>query len=72
MLIKVKVTPGAKKREIVKKSDDSFQVWVKEKPRGGAANQETIDILKDYFKNQKHDFRLAKGRKSRNKIFEIK
>lgn len=72
MLIKVKVFPGSKKEEIIKKSEDSFEIKVKEKPQRGQANKQVFDILSFYFKIPKSKVRLIKGFKERNKIFEIK
>lgn len=72
MLIKVKVTTESKKDEIVKKSEDSFLVKVKEKAEGGMANQKVKQILASYFKVTEGKIRLIKGGKRSNKIFEIK
>jgi uncharacterized protein (TIGR00251 family) len=72
MLIKVKVFPGAKKEEIIKKKKDSFEIWVKEKPIKGQANQAVIDALTNYFQVPRQKIRLIKGWQERNKIFEIK
>jgi uncharacterized protein (TIGR00251 family) len=72
MLIKVKVFPGAKKEEIIKKKKDSFEIWVKEKPIKGQANQAVIDALTNYFQVPCQKIRLIKGWQERNKIFEIK
>ena len=71
MLIKVKVFPGSKKEEIIKKFKDSFEIKVKERPIKGLANKEVIKILASYFKIQESNIRLIKGFKQRNKIFEI-
>ena len=71
MLIKVKVFPSSKKEEIIKKSEDSFEVKVKEKPERGLANREVIRIISAYFKIPKSKVRLIKGFKERNKIFKI-
>jgi uncharacterized protein YggU (UPF0235/DUF167 family) len=38
MFIKVKVSPGCKRDEIVKKKDDEFEVKVKEKAEEGREN----------------------------------
>ncbi len=70
-LIKVKVFPGSKKREVVKKSEDSFEVKVKAKPVRGEATKETIIALADYFNIPESRVRLIKGAKQRNKIFAI-
>jgi len=72
MLIKVKVFPNSKKEEIIKKSEDSFEIRVKEKPEKGKANREVVRILSCYFKIPESKIRLIRGFKKRNKIFEIK
>jgi hypothetical protein len=72
MLIKVKVFPNSKKEEIIKKSENSFEIKVKEKPERGLANKEVIRILSFYFKIPESKLRLIKGFKQKNKIFEIK
>jgi uncharacterized protein len=72
MLIKVKVFPAAKEEEVIKKSEDSFEVRVKEKPKMGLATKATITLLSYYFEVPREKVRLIKGFKERNKIFEIK
>jgi hypothetical protein len=72
MLIKVKVFPCSKEAEIIKKSEDSFDVSVKEKPVMGLANKAVINLLSSFFKVSEKDVRLIKGFKERNKIFEIR
>ena len=71
MLIKVKVFPNLKKEGIIKKSNDSFEVKVKEKPIKGLANKSVINVLSLYFKISTSKIRLVKGFKQRNKVFEI-
>jgi len=72
MLIKVKVFPNSKRQEIIKKSEDSFEIRVKEKPEKGRANREVLKVLGSYFKIPESKIRLIRGFKKRNKIFEIK
>ncbi|RLC39924.1 MAG: DUF167 domain-containing protein [Candidatus Nealsonbacteria bacterium] len=72
MLIKVKVFPSSKKEEIIKKSGDSFEVKVKEKPRRGEVNKKLVEVLAFYFKISKAKIKLIKGTKKRSKIFEIR
>jgi hypothetical protein len=72
MLIKVKVFPQAGKEEIIKKEEDSFEIWVKEKPIQGQANQAVISLLAEYFQIPRDKIRLIKGFRQRNKIFEIR
>ena len=71
MLIKVKVFPNSKEEEIIKKSEDSFDVSVKEKPIMGMANKAVISALSSYFKISESEIRLIKGFRERNKIFKI-
>jgi len=71
MLIKVKVFSNSKKQGIIKKSEDSFEVRVKEKPLKGQANKEVIKVLADYFEVSESKVRLIKGFRHTNKIFAI-
>ena len=72
MLIKVKVFPNSKKEGIVKKSEDSFEVKVKEKPLKGKANKAVIKVIALHFKIPEGKIKLIKGAKQRNKIFEVR
>ena len=71
MLIKIKAFPGSNEEKIIKKSEDSFDVKVKEKPIMGQANRAIISVLADYFKISENKVRLIKGFRERNKIFDI-
>jgi len=71
MLIKVKVFPSSKIEKIIKKSEDSFEVRVKEKAEKGRANQRTRELLSKYFNIPEEKVKLIKGFRQRNKIFEI-
>ncbi len=71
MLIKVKVFPNSKKEEITKKSEDSFEVKVKEKAIKGLANRAVISALSFYFKIPRSKIKLIKGFRQKNKIFEV-
>ncbi len=72
MLIKVKVFPCSKENEIFKKSEDSFEIYVKEKPVMGMANRAVVRSLSSFLKIPEERVRLIKGFRERNKIFEIK
>ena len=72
MLAKIKVFVGSKKSEIIKKSEDSFEVRVKEKAERGLANKAVAIMLAAYFKIQISKIRLIGGGHQRNKIFSIK
>jgi len=70
--IKVKAYPSAGKNEIIKKSENNFEVWIKAKPIQGQANRAIISILSDYFNVPIENIKLINGFKQRNKVFEIK
>jgi hypothetical protein len=71
MLIKVKVFPNSKKEEIIRKSKDSFEIRVREKPVMGRANKEAIRITASYFGVSESKVRIIRGFKQPNKIFEV-
>lgn len=71
MLIKVKVFPNSKEEEIIKKSEDSFEVSVREAPVMGMANRAVVKAIALYFGILESKVRLVRGFKERNKIFEI-
>jgi len=67
MKIKVKVHANSSKEEI-KRVDNIYEIWVKEKPMQGKVNAKLIKILKKYFKK---NIRIKSGFTSRNKIIEL-
>ena len=71
MLIKVKIFVNTGKQEIVRKSEDVFEIKVKAKPEAGKANAETLKVLSEFFKIPETDIKLIKGRKTRNKTFNL-
>lgn len=71
MLIKVKCFPLSKKELVRKKDENSFEIYIKEKPERGEANKRVFTILAEYFNVKIGKIRLVKGTKSPNKIFEI-
>ena len=71
MKITVRVKAGAKQAKIEKLSDDSFSVWVKEKPQEGKANYAVREEIAEYFNIPKSRITLVSGEKSKTKLFEI-
>jgi len=72
MLIKIKVQPLSKKQDFVKKTEDSFEIKVKEKPERGEANKKVKELLSKHFNVPLGKVVLRKGAKQKNKIFDIK
>lgn len=69
MKISIKLHPNSsqeKIKEITK--DKEYEVWIKEKPINGKANEELVRVLKKYFKKQ---VEIISGFTSRKKIVEI-
>lgn len=70
MIIYIKVRPNSEKKEILKKSDNSYLIYIKEKAENNKANIELIKLLQRYFKGK--NIIIKSGFKSKNKIVEIK
>ena len=76
MKINVKITPNAKKSEVLSKETDLFgerylRVKVAAPPIEGKANKELINLLSNHFNISKSKISVFRGEKSRNKIIEI-
>lgn len=71
MLIKVKVFPSSNREEVIKKSEDSFEIMVKEPPVMGMANRAVIRALASHFSVLESKIRIVRGFRERNKIIEI-
>lgn len=72
MQIQARLKPNSRHRqEVVEDNDGSFTIYVKSPAIEGRANKEAIELLAKYFKTPKSQIRLAKGLKSKLKIFEI-
>ena len=71
MIIRVKVFPSAGKGEIIKKMEDNFEIWVKEKPIKGQANRAVVGALAEYFNIPRENVKLIRGFQQRNKVFNV-
>lgn len=71
MLIKIKVFTGAKKEKIVKKSDDSFDIHVKEPAERNLANKKILELVRKYFKVYNSIVKIVKGHHSPSKIINL-
>jgi hypothetical protein len=69
MIIKVKLHPNSSQEKIEeKKKDKEYEIWIKEKPIDGKANEELVKVLKKYFKKQ---VKITSGFNSRIKRVNI-
>ena len=71
MRITVLVKAGRKEKKIEKLSDNSFSIWVKEKPQGGKANHAVREALAEYLNIPKSRVTLVSGKTSKTKLFDI-
>ena len=69
MKISVKVVPNAKEEKILKISDKSYKVYLKEKAEKGKANKRLLFLLKKFFGREAV---ILKGKLSRMKEILIK
>jgi hypothetical protein len=69
MKISIKLHPNSSQEKIKEISKDKeYEVWIKEKPIDGKANEELVKILKKYFKKP---VKITSGFTSRKKVIDI-
>ena len=76
MKINIRITPNAKKTEIVGKDstlfgDEILKIKVASPPVEGKANKELINFLSEHFDVPKSKVHIVSGEKSRSKVVEI-
>jgi uncharacterized protein len=71
MYIKVKVTAGAKKEKFEQKSEELFEISVKEKAKQNMANERIRELLARHFGIIKGNVRIISGHRSPSKIISI-
>jgi len=71
MLIKVRVTPNAKKANVTKINETELDVKVDEEAVDGRANKRLMEILSIHFNVPKSRIRVIRGAKSRDKIVDV-
>jgi uncharacterized protein (TIGR00251 family) len=71
MKILVRVRPNARKNEIIRLDETSFQVHVTAPPAEGRANEKVIELLAEFFRKPKRSITILRGRSSRDKIVEV-
>lgn len=67
MLIKIRVTTGAKNAQVRKVADDCYEVMVRERPEGGAANASALALLSHTLNIPAKKLRIIKGHRSPSK-----
>jgi len=72
MYIKVKVIADAKKEKFEQKSDELFEVSVKEPAKQNMANRRIQELIARHFGIMKGDVKIISGHRSSSKIISIK
>ena len=71
MKIFVKAHPKSSKIAVLQKDATHYDVWVREAPDKGKANQAVIEALSDYLEVARSKLSVSSGHASRNKVIEI-
>ncbi len=69
MILNIRVIPKAS-RNLVKKENGSFKVYLTQPAYEGLANKQLVELLAGYLKVKKYQIKIIKGGKSRNKVIE--
>lgn len=70
MYVKVSVTAGAKKDEIVRTTGDRFVVSVRAEAKGGKANARVLELVRQEF-GPRASARIVSGHHSPSKIVSV-
>jgi len=68
MKIKIKIHSNSSQEKIEKISENEFEVWIREKPIQGKANEELVRLLKKYFRKP---VKIVFGFNSKIKLIEV-
>lgn len=69
--LKVAVKTGAKKESLKKKSEDHFEISVKEKAEKNMANRRVLELLALYFKVPLKKIRIVNGHHHPHKLLVL-
>ncbi|MFZ3019997.1 MAG: DUF167 domain-containing protein [Minisyncoccia bacterium] len=71
MYIKVIVSAGAKKEKFVKKSEDIFEIAVKEKAERNMANKRVVELVSENLLIPKGKIKIINGHHHPHKLISI-
>jgi uncharacterized protein len=69
--LRLRVSPGAPRSEIVGRHGDAWKVRVVAAPESGKANRDVIDLLAAVLEIPRDHFTIVAGRASRNKTVAV-
>ena len=71
MKLFIKAHPRSKKEKVVRLDESRFEVWVKEPPDKGRANEAVREALAGHLEVAKSRLSLVSGHASRNKVIRL-
>ena len=72
LLVSIKISPNAKKNEIVKDENGAIKIKITAQPVDGKANKALIEFLSKQFKIPKTSIEIVKGETSKDKTILLK
>ena len=63
--------PKSRREEILKKDENTYEIWVREAPEEGKANQAILRLLSRHLGVPRSRFLIRSGLRSKNKWIEI-
>ena len=69
--IKLRVHPGSKKARVLRKAEDTIEIWVKAPAERGLATAEALMLAANELGVEAKKLRLIKGAQSPSKIVEV-
>ena len=69
--LRLRVSPGARRSEVVGRHGEAWKVRVAAAPERGAANDAVLDLLADALGVERRRLALVAGRTGRDKIVEV-
>jgi uncharacterized protein (TIGR00251 family) len=68
VILKVKVSPGAKRNQVKGVDAGALKVAVTAPPEKGKANEAVVELLADYFGLPRREVSILRGHTSRSKV----
>lgn len=69
--LRVRVSPGARRSEIVGRLGEAWKLRVRSAPERGRANDDVVELLARHLAVPRADVRVVSGHTSRDKVVEI-
>ena len=70
--LRIRVSPGARKTELVGRQGEAWKVRVAEAPERGRANDAVLKLLAERLRVARAELTLVAGRSGRDKVVELR